>query len=586
MTMRQATSTATFELDEHALSDDLLRHLEKIYPEQYTVVYERLLNLLQENYPSISTGDQALWSHQDILLITYGNSILEVDTLPLDSLKKFLNTYLHDSINCVHILPFFPYSSDDGFSVIDYRKVNPELGNWTQINDIANDFKLMADLVINHVSRESLWFYDFVGNNQPACDYFIEQDPDVDLSLVTRPRNTPLLVPVNTHRGTRYLWATFSEDQIDLNFANPDVLLEFVDIFLFYIQNGARLIRLDAIAFLWKQLGTNCVHLQQTHEVVKLLRTIINHLHPDCILLTETNVPHKENMSYFGDGDEAHMIYQFPLPPLLLHALNRGTAIHLYNWASQLPELPDNCTYLNFTASHDGIGLRALEGILSQREIDDLLDSMHRFGGFVSMKANHDGKDTPYEINISLFDAMQGTRRGADQWQVQRFLCSQAIMLSLQGIPAVYLHSMTATPNDLHSVELTGRTRSINRKQWQYDELSTLLDAVHTPNHEVFYAMTELLKLRRAETCFHPDVPQRIINTGSSVFTVLRHDSNSGRYLLALNNVSAIPQLINCDDDDLTDRSGWIDLITGIELSTPLAATTLQPYQVMWLLAT
>jgi sucrose phosphorylase len=406
------------------------------------------------------------------------------------------------------------------------------------------------------------------------------------VSQVIRPRNTPLLVPVNTHRGVRYLWATFSEDQIDLNFANPDVLLEFIDIFLFYIRNGTRLIRLDAIAFLWKQLGTSCIHRPQTHEVVKLLRTVLNYLHPDCILLTETNVPHDENISYFGDGDEAHMVYQFPLPPLILHALNRGTAVHLYNWASQLPELPANCTYLNFTASHDGIGLRALEGILSQREIDDLLDSMHRFGGFVSMKANQDGKDTPYEINISLFDALQGTRRGPDQWQVQRFLCSQAVMLSLQGIPAVYIHSLIATPNDLHSVELTGRTRSINRKQWQFDELSSLLEASHTPNHEVFYAMTELLKIRREEPCFHPDMPQKIIHSGSSVFTVLRYDPESGRSLLALHNVSSIPQLINVEDDSaLTDISDWFDLVSGLKLPIPLAATTLQPYQVMWLRA-
>lgn len=586
MTMSLATNDDTSAINEKALSEDLLVRLKNIYPDHAQVTQQRLLNLLRQYYPNQLTHEAQRWSQQDILLITYGDSILEPDVMPLDSLLKFLNQYLKNMINSVHILPFFPYSSDDGFSVIDYRKVNPQLGDWIHINAIAKDYKLMADLVINHVSRESLWFYDFVGNIKPACDYFIEQDPDTDLSMVTRPRNTPLLVPVNTHRGMRYLWATFSEDQIDLNFANPDVLLELVDIFLTYLRNGAKLVRLDAIAFLWKQLGTNCIHLRQTHEVVKLLRTVINHLHPECILLTETNVPHKENMSYFGNGDEAHMIYQFPLPPLVLHALNRGTSTHLYNWASQLPELPANCTYLNFTASHDGIGLRALEGILSQREIDDLLDSMHRFGGFVSMKANQDGEDSPYEINISLFDAMQGTRRGPDQWQVQRFLCSQSIMLSLQGIPALYIHSLTATPNDLHSVEITGRTRSINRKKWQLSELSTLLDAENTPNHEVFNALKGLLQLRKAEACFHPDNPQSIIDAGSSIFAVLRSEPESGRRLLALHNVTASPQLIPLTDDhgDLTDKSAWHDLISGSELAETLVNTTLQPYQVMWLL--
>ena len=565
-------------------SADLLLRLKKIYPENYNEILQRLKVMLSEKYPAKKHSGKGAWDHSDILLITYGDSVFEEDVPPLETLHKFLNTYLQGTINAVHILPFFPYSSDDGFSVIDFRKVNPDLGDWSHIQDIATNYKLMADLVINHVSRESLWFYDFVGNIKPACDYFIEHHPDTDVSMVTRPRNTPLLVPVNTHRGTRYLWATFSEDQIDLNFSNPDVLLEFIDIFLEYLSKGAKLIRLDAIAFLWKELGTSCIHLEQTHEVVKLLRVLINHLYPDCILLTETNVPHKENISYFGDGDEAHMVYQFPLPPLLLHALNRGTSVNLYNWAKSLPVLPENSTYLNFTASHDGIGLRALEGIISQKEIDDLLDCMHRFGGFVSMKANKEGEDTPYEVNISLFDAMQGTRRGPDQWQVQRFLCSQAIMFCLQGIPAVYINSLTATPNDLLGVEVTGRTRSINRKKWLYDELVTQLEATHTPNHEVFNALKQLMAIRIDQECFHPDVSQVIIDAGDSVFAVLRVDKKTGQCLLALNNLTASPQAVALEEHaELSNVQSWKELITDTRLAEALSETTLEPYQVMWL---
>jgi len=573
-----------FQLDDTLLSEELYSRLKIIYPEGYEGIHRSLMALLEKYVPDTHVSPGEMWDQNDVLLITYGDSVHEPDALPLKSLLKFLKSYLKDSVNRVHILPFFPYSSDDGFSVIDFRQVNPDLGDWSHINNISKEYKLMADLVINHVSRESLWFYDFVNNRLPACDYFIEHDQDTDVSMVTRPRNTPLLVPVNTHRGTRYLWATFSEDQIDLNFKNPDVLLEFVDIFLTYISNGAKMIRLDAIAFLWKQLGTSCIHLQQTHEVVKLLRSVIDYLYPECILLTETNVPHKENISYFGNGDEAHMVYQFPLPPLVLHALNRGTAQHLYNWASQLPELPENCTYLNFTASHDGIGLRALEGILSERETEDLLDCMHRFGGFVSMKANQNGKDTPYEINISLFDAMQGTRRGPDQWQVQRFLCSQAIMLSLQGIPAIYINSLLAAPNDLHGVELTGRTRSINRKKWQIDEISVLLNSPHTLNHEVFNALMEMLQLRKSNLCFHPDNKQIIIDTGSSLFTILRIDKNSGQRLLAVHNVTANPQgIIFQESNSYLSNLKWKDIISNNESVEQIASINLQPYQVIWL---
>lgn len=570
--------------DESALKRDIDVHLKAIYPDDYQQLSDRLLQLISTQASQPQAATRGLWSQQDVLLISYGNSIYETDVHPLKSLHKFLRLYLSDCINSLHILPFFPFSSDDGFSVIDYYRVNPELGDWEDINALAKDFRLMFDLVINHVSRESLWFYDFVGNVKPACDYFIELDPDTDVSQVTRPRNTPLLVPVNTHRGTRYLWATFSEDQIDVNFSNPEVLLEYIRILLFYMNRGAKMIRLDAIAFLWKQLGTSCIHRSQTHEVVKLIRDIFNHLYRDCILLTETNVPHEENLSYFGDGDEAHMVYQFTLPPLVLHAMNRGNAAYLTRWASELPPLPKHCTYLNFTASHDGIGLRSLEGILSRREVDDLIDSMHRFGGFVSMKANPQGEDTPYEINISLFDAMQGTRRGQDQWQAQRFICSQAIMLSLQGIPAMYIHSLLATPNDLHGVELSGRTRSINRKSWPYEELIDSLESTNTLQHQVFESLRELLRTRRHEPCFHPDNPQQVIDISNGLFAVLRTDGDTGRKLLAIHNVTSSPQDLTLQDrPDLSDEARWHDLVSNKPVEDILPLVTLQPYQFMWL---
>ncbi|MDF1762363.1 MAG: alpha-amylase family glycosyl hydrolase, partial [Oleibacter sp.] len=291
------------------------------------------------------------WSQEDVILITYGDSIRTEGEAPMHTLSEFLQTHLKGVINSVHILPFFPFSSDDGFSVIDYYRVNSDLGDWSDVSDIAEHFDLMADLVINHCSRENLWFIDYISNNEPYTEYFIEVDPTTDVSLVTRPRNSSLLSPVHTHRGIRHVWATFSEDQIDLNFANPAVLIEFVKIYLFYIEQGSRFIRLDAVGFLWKKIGTTCIHLPETHEAVKLLRDIINFVAPEVVVITETNVPVKENLSYFGDSDEAHMVYQFGLPPLVLHALNRGNASFLSEWTQSIPPLPTGCTYLNFTAS-------------------------------------------------------------------------------------------------------------------------------------------------------------------------------------------------------------------------------------------
>ena len=542
--------------------------------------------------PANTAGHYApTWSEKDQWVICYGDSILDEGTPPLAVLDTFLQSYLGDAISGVHVLPFFPWSSDDGFSVIHYREVNSELGEWAHIQTLASHYDLMADLVLNHVSRESLWFVDYLTGSLPGRDYFIEVDPDTDVSQVTRPRSSPLLVPISTRRGTRHVWATFSEDQIDLNFENPDVLLEFVGILLFYLQQGVRIIRLDAVAFLWKRLGTSCIHLPDTDTVVRFLRAIVDEIAPGTLLITETNVPHAENISYFGlerlakgAPDEAHMVYQFALPPLLLHTLTRGEATTIQTWLNSLPVLPEQCTYLNFTASHDGIGVRPLEGLLPDHERDALLELMHRFGGFVSMRSNPDGSDTPYEINITWFEAMCGTRRGPDPWQIARFLCSQAIMLSLQGIPALYIHTLTGTLNDVEGVERSGRLRSINRRRWQLDELALLLESPSTPTHDVFHALHRLLVQRRQEPCFHPNAPQRVIETPPELLAIERGPLRNGRRLLALYNVTDVKfDLAHAGDalNQALTQYHWQPL-------DPLTAhheETLPPYAVRWLAA-
>ena len=533
--------------------------------------------LLEE--PTLS--DHTRWSEKDIILITYGNSIQTADETPLDTLATFLRERLTGVVNSVHILPFFPYSSDDGFSVIDYYQVNSDWGDWSDVAKVAQNFDLMIDLVINHCSRENLWFVDYIVNHQPYCDYFIEVDPETDVSMVTRPRNTPLLTPVHTHRGVRHVWATFSEDQIDLNFANPDVLLEFIRIYLFYIEQGARFIRLDAVAFLWKQLGTNCLHLKQTHEAVKLLRDVINFVAPEVVMITETNVPVKENLSYFGESDEAHMVYQFGLPPLVLHALNRGNASFLTDWADDIPVLPEGCSYLNFTASHDGIGVRPVEGILPEREVQDLIDSMHRFGGFVSMKANSDGTESPYEINITLFDACMGTRRGVDHHQVPRFLCSQAIMLAMQGIPAVYIHSLTASPNDLDHVEQTGRTRSINRRIWDKNELEYLLGNPVTHQAEVFTTLTRMIRIRRDQKAFNPDARQDVIKINTDLFILKRTSTDGEQRIYAISNVTE--RILRLPLASLGFLENGLKDILALESTTIEEELVLYPYQTVWL---
>jgi sucrose phosphorylase len=522
------------------------------------------------------------WSNDDVVLITYGDSITSPARPPLSCLTGFVQRYLRDAFSAVHVLPFFPFSSDDGFSVIDYYQVNYQLGDWAAMADLRREKELMFDLVMNHASRQSLWFIDFINGEGEGKDFFIEADPTLDYNQVTRPRTSPLIVDVYTRQGVKHVWATFSDDQIDVNFANPDLLLAFVDILLCYIEKGARYIRLDAVAFAWKELGTSCIHLPQTHALVKVLRWVMDKLDPNLVLITETNVPHHENISYFGQGDEAHLVYQFALPPLLLHALNRGNSSYLSHWAGQLESLPAGCSYFNFVASHDGIGVRAVEQLIPPHEMDDLIRSVHDFGGFVSMKSNPDGTKSPYELNISLFDALVGTRSGSDTWQVERYLCCQLVMLAMQGIPGVYIHSLTATPNDRALVEQTGRTRSINRHRWDLDNFEALLENTHSPQARVFPRLLGLIALRRRISAFHPEAPQQVIMLGDALFGLRRTSLDGEIQLVAIYNVTRFNQTLELAGLLRPKVSKQWDLISGQWFERD-KAVDLEPYQVLWL---
>ncbi len=557
--------------------------LEELFgAEQATMLLEELALLLRGTEISRRPVRPQRWDERDVILITYGNSLVRQGEAPLETLNRFLSEQVAGLVSTVHILPFFPYSSDDGFSVIDYTRVDPELGDWEDVQRLGRNFDLMMDLVINHVSRESLWFVDFLNAKEPGCYYFIEMDPNVDLSEVVRPRQSKVLTPVHTHRGLKHVWSTFSEDQIDVNFANPNVLLEYVRILLLYVRQGARFIRLDAIAYLWKKLGTGCINLPQTHQVVKLLRDVLALVAPHVVLLTETNLPHDQNISYFGDRDEAHMVYQFSLAPLLLHALYRGTSLYLNRWASSRCEVPEGCTFLNFTASHDGIGLRPAEGLIPPGEIEALVEAMQGFGGFVSMKANQDGSESPYEINIALFDAFKGTGNGLDQWRVARFLCSQTVMLALKGIPAVYIHGLTACPNDIAGVQRTGRTRSINRKNWEYGELTTLLESPFTPNAMVFNELRRLLAIRKEQSAFHPDAGQQVYELGEAFFALERVATHGRQRLVAISNLTAELQFLDMNKLFVNVQGGWRELIGGDTLDGG-SELVFQPYQSVWL---
>lgn len=412
------------------------------------------------------------WDERDLVLITYGDQFYEKNDPTLDIFKKMFDQYLADKFEIVHLLPFYPYSSDDGFSVIDYKKVNPTLGNWEHVESLSRSARIMFDDVCNHISAKSDWFQEYLNGNPEYQNFFVEMDPTIDLSAVTRPRALPLLTKFTLKNGEeKHIWTTFSEDQIDLNFSNPQVLLKMIDVLLFYIEQGAEYIRLDAIGFMWKEVGTTCIHHEKTHEIVKMFRDVVDEAAKGTVIITETNVPHKDNVAYFGNGaDEAHMVYQFPLPPLVLHAIHTGNARALTNWAMELPPTGEETTFFNFLASHDGIGLNPIRGLLPEEEILAMVEDLKLEGALVNYKKNPDGSESPYEINVTYLDALN-KRSDDDEIRVKRFLAAHSILLTLPGVPAVYIQSILGSRNDYDGVAKTGMNRSINRQKYNVLEI-------------------------------------------------------------------------------------------------------------------
>jgi len=572
----------------------ILEHLQALYGKDTALVtWERLQDLLG-SYQDIQKGSSPLETLRklDALLITYADQFQVPEQPHFTSLSNFFGKHLKDQISAVHLLPFFPYSSDDGFSVINYKEVNPEMGSWDNLQDLRGCCNLMFDAVINHISRESNWFQKYLQNLEPYNNYFIEVDPGADLSQVTRARTCPLLTAVETTAGQTHVWTTFSPDQIDLNYANPDVLLEILDVLLFYIQSGARIIRLDAIAFLWKEIGTSCIHLPQTHHVIKLMRAVLDLAAPDVILITETNVPHEENISYFGQqldgrnkkyslGDEAQMVYQFPLAPLILHTFRTGNAAALTSWASALEVPFRTAAFLNFIASHDGIGVRPAEGLLTSEEIQGLVDQTLANGGQVSYKTNLDGSQSVYELNITLFDMLNEPDSTTLELGVKRFMASQAIMLSLAGVPGIYIHSLFGAPNSHREVEKTGRARSINRKKYQVNDLERELANPSSRTSKVFTSYIRYLSIRKEHPAFNSLAPQQVLDLGSQVFALLREAEDQRGKVLCLINITDTKADLKIDSA-LLDSSTWKDLLSDQVVQS--GEVSLDPYQVMWLI--
>lgn len=514
--------------------------IEKIYAGTFPeATFARLQADIATAREAIKLPRKAHWDEQDVVLITYADQFREAGKPTLSTFSRFYQQHLQSTFALVHLLPFFPWSSDDGFSVIDYHQVDPQCGDWQDIARLHQETRLMFDFVCNHMSSRSAWFRHFLAQDPGWNDFFISMPPATDLSAVTRPRTSPLLTPFKMADGdTRFIWTTFSADQIDLNFANPEVLLRMVNVLLDYLIRGADYVRLDAVGYMWKTPGTRCIHLEKTHQLVKLFRAIADHVAPGTVIITETNVPHQDNISYLGNGhDEAQMVYQFSLPPLVLHAIHTGSARALRQWASSLDLSSNDTTFFNFLASHDGIGLNPARGILSEVEIVALVRDLALEGALVSYKNNPDGTTSPYEINVTYLDALN-SEADDDATRLKRFLLAHAILLVFPGVPAIYIQSILGGRNHYDGVRAAGHNRAINRQKYDLQQIEAALAGSDWLRQQVYTRLGQLIQLRRRQPAFHPDNPMTIYDSENAVLVLSRHQPESGDGLLCVFNLS------------------------------------------------
>jgi sucrose phosphorylase len=513
-------------------------------------------------------NNHVVLNEKDAVLITYPDTIYSTGEKPLSTLHRFLKKHVKDAVTGLHIVSFFPSSSDGGYAVINYKEVDPRFGTWEHIRKIAQDYRLMVDLVMNHVSSKSAWFKGFLEGDKRYGDYFIVSDNKTEMPEVFRPRETPLFTAFNTAMGKKYVWTTFSADQVDLNYKNPAVLLEIVDVFLFYLSQGAEIIRLDAVGYIWKEPHTGCVNLSKTHQIVKLLRRIMEYVAPYALILTEANFPYKDNISYFGEGHEANMVYQFSLPPLVLDAFARDNTGHIQE---ETDKTRQDLLFFDFLASHDGIGLSGAREILDGKELSSLVQRAKRHGGLISYELK-DGAEVPYELNISYFDAVNDPEQASDPFTVKRFLASQAVMLALKGVPGIYIHSLLGSANYYRGVRETGIKRMINREKIPVDVIDRTLSDVRSLRYQVFSGYLHLLNVRKKISSFHPAGTREVLNIDKRLLTIVRQYRgkavrvviNVSKDIIFLPEYAGYPDLISCKVfDGKVSPYGVFFLITG-----------------------
>ena len=565
-------------------SEKVKQYLFQIYSNDLS---KKQINNLFLNIKSIFTqpmkrSKNELWSEKDFLLITYADSIKKNNQKNLITLNSFLKKYCKE-FSYIHILPFFPFSSDDGFAVEDYKKIKIEHGSWKDLKKITKTFDIMVDLVINHCSSNNKLFKNFLEDKNPGKDFFINSEKKFPKSnKIVRPRSSDLSKKVLVDGKNNYVWCTFGHDQVDFDFRNPNVLLYFFEIIKFYLDQDIKALRLDAVAFLWKELGTRCINLPQTHNIIRLIRLIIDRFYNKTLIITETNIPSHENLTYFGNNNEAHCIYNFSLAPLLIHAVVSGNSFYLKKWSRGMPPAQENNSYLNFLSTHDGIGMRPVEGILPENEIQKYFNFFKKQGGLFSYRTNA-GKKSVYEVNITLLEAFKECYNGKDKFVLERFILAHTILFSMEGIPAIYIQNYLGSKNDNAKVKKTNSFRSINRRNWNFDSLVKIFKNKSNINSKILHSLNRLMVLRKKQIAFHPNATQFTLQLGDIFFGIWRQSIGRSQSIFCISNLTNVKQKISLLDINLISTNNWFDILSNKKIKNIGDELLFKPYQTFWI---
>ena len=433
-----------------------------------------------------------------VQLITY------VDRLSgggLRELQALLQGPLAGIFGGVHMLPFFhPIDgSDAGFDPIDHTRVDPRLGDWSDVGTLGLNFDLMGDLIVNHVSSESAAFKDFAarGSDSEFAGMFLTMDSvfpngarESELTRIYRPRpGLPFTFTTLGNGEKRLLWTTFTPQQVDIDVTHPRGAAYLEEILQRFKASGVNIIRLDAAGYAIKKAGTSCFMIPETYVFIGALSKRAHELGIEA--LVEIHSYYREQIEIAKRVDR---VYDFALPPLLLHALYTAEAAPLKAWLEICPR--NSITVLD---THDGIGVidvgadasTGRPGLLAPAAIDALVETMHARSGGQSRKATGAAASNLdlYQVNCTYYDALGGDDRD--------YLIARALQFFAPGVPQVYYMGLLAQHNDMDLLEKSRVGRDINRHHFTAEEAR---EAVRRP---VVQALLGLIRFRNAHPAFN-----------------------------------------------------------------------------------